>query len=240
MATLVWAAWQNLWLAGSNFGSWYLRSYLHLGWRTTEGVPSDWFGVCTEREREREREKREREREEREREREREARCFLIWLPAPECHLRALAGFHPCDFVLLHMEREGVREKRSCGHFDASSRRSYCISFLTSVWMDPVTLFVTLSALLRASESLQCEWVLQLWPLRKLLDEWGLVDTIIELFNTHKRRRSPLFFFFFFFFFFFTVAEISFNQCLPVYQRSFMNRWLHMKLITSWKWWKWL
>lgn len=159
-------------------GSWYLRSYLRLGWRTTEGVPSDWFGVCTSRERER------------------EARCFLIWSPAPECHLRALAGFHPCDFVLLHRERRSER-KRYCGHFDASSQWSYCISFLTSVWMDPVTLGVTLSALLLASESLQCEWVLLLWSLSKLLDEWGLVDTIIELFNTHKRLRSPFFFFFF-------------------------------------------
>lgn len=158
-------------------GSWYLRSYLRLGWRTTEGVPSDWFGVCTSRERER------------------EARCFLIWSPAPECHLRALAGFHPCDFVLLHRERRSKR-KRYCGHFDASSQWSYCISFLTSVWMDPVTLGVTLSALLLASESLQCEWVLLLWSLSKLLDEWGLVDTIIELFNTHKRLRSPFFFFF--------------------------------------------
>lgn len=158
-------------------GSWYLRSYLRLGWRTTEGVPSDWFGVCTSRERER------------------EARCFLIWSPAPECHLRALAGFHPCDFVLLHRERRSER-KRYCGHFDASSQWSYCISFLTSVWMDPVTLGVTLSALLLASESLQCEWVLLLWSLSKLLDEWGLVDTIIELFNTHKRLRSPFFFFF--------------------------------------------
>lgn len=158
-------------------GSWYLRSYLRLGWRTTEGVPSDWFGVCTSRERER------------------EARCFLIWSPAPECHLRALAGFHPCDFVLLHRERRSER-KRYCGHFDASSQWSYCISFLTSVWMDPVTLGVTLSALLLASESLQCEWVLLLWSLSKLLDEWGLVDTIIELFNTHKRLLSPFFFFF--------------------------------------------
>lgn len=177
MATLVWAAWQNLWLAGSN---WVMvskvisSSWLKDNWRRSLRLI---WGVHLERERER------------------EARCFLIWSPAPECHLRALAGFHPCDFVLLHRERRSER-KRYCGHFDASSQWSYCISFLTSVWMDPVTLGVTLSALLLASESLQCEWVLLLWSLSKLLDEWGLVDTIIELFNTHKRLRSPFFFFF--------------------------------------------
>lgn len=39
----------------------------------------------------------------------REARCFVIWEPAAECHLRALADFHISDFVLMKREEERVR-----------------------------------------------------------------------------------------------------------------------------------
>ncbi len=54
----------------------------------------------------------------------------------------------------------------------------------------------------------------QLWSPSKLLDEWGVVDTIIKLFKHISTVAS---------FFALSVIEVTFSHWLPVYRR------LHMK-----------
>lgn len=108
-----------LWLTKSRLAPVYcIPSYLSLGWRTSEGVPSDWFEVCSLR-----------------------GEVFLNLVASSWMSLKSfgrLPHLWLCSPLCTGRENERERE-RYCRLFDASSWCSYCISFFTFVWIAPIT-----------------------------------------------------------------------------------------------------